>query len=86
MLFRSKEFSVSDARQDLPTLIQKTEKEPILITKHGNPEAVLISFEQYEKFLDALEELEDIQTAEEVLKDPDPSIPWEKVKKELGLA
>lgn len=81
-----KEFSVSDARQDLPTLIQKTEKEPILITKHGNPEAVLISFEQYEKFLDALEELEDIQTAEEVLKDPDPSIPWEKVKKELGLA
>jgi prevent-host-death family protein len=80
-----KEFPVSDARQDLPSLIRKSQKEPIVITKHGKPEAVLISFEQYEKFLDAVEELEDIESAETALSDGDPTIPWEKVKKELGL-
>jgi prevent-host-death family protein len=56
-----KEFSVSDARQDLPSLIDKSKKEPIVINRHGKPESVLISVEQY------------------------PNIPWEKVKKDLGL-
>ena len=57
-----------------------------MISKHGTPQAVLISVEQYEVFVDALEELEDISAAEAALRDPGPSIPWEKVKKELGLA
>ncbi len=80
-----KEFSVSDARKDLPSLIDKCKKEPIVINRHGNPEAVIIDFEQYERFLDAVEELEDIALAEESLRDPGPNIPWEKVKKDLGL-
>jgi prevent-host-death family protein len=81
-----KEFSVSDARQDLPSLIELSGKEPVMISKHGKPQAVLISVEQYEVFVDALEELEDIAAGEAALRDPGPSIPWEKVKKELGLA
>ena len=48
-------------------------------------EAVLISVEQFEKFVEAEEELEDIRAAEESMRDPSPNIPWEKVKKELGL-
>ncbi len=80
-----KEFSVSDARKDLPSLIDKCKKEPIVINRHGNPKAVIIDFEQYERFLDAVEELEDIALAEESLRDPGPNIPWEKVKKDLGL-
>lgn len=80
-----KEFSVSDARQDLPSLIDKTKKEPILINRHGKAEAVLISIEQFEEFVEAVEELEDIAAAEEAMRDPGPSIPWEKVKKDLGL-
>lgn len=80
-----KEFSVSDARKDLPSLVDKCKKEPIVINRHGKPEAVIIGIEQYEEFLDAVEELEDIAMAEESLLDPGPNIPWEKVKKDLGL-
>lgn len=80
-----KEYSVSDARQDLPSLIDKTKKEPIVINRHGKSEAVLISIEQFEEFVQAVEELEDIAAAEEAMRDPGPNIPWEKVKKDLGL-
>ena len=80
-----KEYPVSQAREDLPSLIDKARKEPILITRHNKAEAVLISVAQYEEFLDAVEELADIAAAEEALRDPGPSLPWEKVKKDLGL-
>jgi len=80
-----KEYPVSQAREDLPSLIDKTKREPIMITRHNKAEAVLISVAQYEEFLDAVEELADIAAAEEALRDPGPSIPWEKVKKDLGL-
>ena len=47
--------------------------------------AVLISTEQFEKFVDAQEELEDIAAIEEAMRDSEPSIPWETVKKDLGI-
>ena len=56
-----------------------------MINRHGKPEAVIIGIEQYEEFLDAIEELEDIAMAEESLLDSGPNIPWEKVMKDLGL-
>jgi prevent-host-death family protein len=81
-----KRFSVSDARNNLPMLIEKAKKEPIMIERHGKEEAVLISAEQFERFVEAEEELEDIKAIEASMKDPGPNIPWEKVKKELGLS
>jgi prevent-host-death family protein len=80
-----KEYPVSQAREDLPSLIDKAKREPIMITRHNKAEAVVISMAQYEEFLNAVEELEDIALAEEALRDSGPSIPWEKVKKDLGL-
>ncbi len=80
-----KRFSVSDARNNLPLLIDKAQREPIMIERHGKEEAVLISVEQFEKFVEAEEELEDIRAVEEAMRDPSPGIPWEKVKKDLGL-
>ncbi len=80
-----KEFSITDARQDLPSIIRKSQKEPIVVTKHGKPESVIISYEMYEEFIEAVEELDDIEAADLSIKDKDPAIPWEKVKKELGL-
>jgi len=38
-----KSFPLTDARRDLPSLVDKTAKEPILITRHGVDAAVLIS-------------------------------------------
>ena len=79
-------FSLKEAQDELSSLVLHEKKEPIVITKRGKPEAVLISLEQFEQFLDALEELEDIEAAEIVTKSNDPTIPWEKVKKELRLS
>lgn len=46
---------------------------------------VLISAEQYETFIAAAEELEDLRAVEESMQDPGPNIPWEQVKKDLGF-
>lgn len=79
-------FTLKDAQDDLSSLVLQAKKEPIVITKRGKPESVLISLEQFEQFLDALEEIGDIEAAEIVIKSNNPTIPWEKVKKDLGLS
>ncbi|NDA36559.1 MAG: type II toxin-antitoxin system Phd/YefM family antitoxin [Actinobacteria bacterium] len=80
-----KTISLSQARNNLVKLIDKAKAEPIVIESDGKHSAVLISTEQFEKFLDAQEELEDIAAIEEAMRDSEPSIPWETVKKDLGI-
>lgn len=77
-------FSVSEARERFSEAIAKSAVEAVFIQKHGQDAAVLISPERYEQLMDALEEIEDIQAIEEAKRDPSPSVPWEKVKAELG--
>ena len=36
--------------------------------------------------MDALEEIEDIAAYDAAMADPSPNIPWEEVKRQLGLA
>ncbi len=80
------ELSVSDARAELPAAIKKSQKSPVHILKHGEPVAVLISPNLYREMLDAMEELEDIEALDQALAIKGESIPWEDVKKELGLS
>jgi PHD/YefM family antitoxin component YafN of YafNO toxin-antitoxin module len=47
---------------------------------------VLISPERYEELMDALEEIEDMAAYDSAMADPSPNIPWEEVKRQLGLA
>ena len=49
------------------------------------PLGILISFDLYQAFQDALEELENLAVAEEALRDPSPNLPWDEVKRDLGL-
>lgn len=76
---------VSEARADLATLIDTTETHPVRITSHGKVKAVLVNPAFYERAMEALEDLEDIKAIEEAMMDSSPGIPWEEVKKELGL-
>ena len=79
------ELSVSDARAELPAAIKKSQKSPVHILKHGEPVAVLISPTLYQEMLEAMEELEDIEAFDQAMLSNEKLIPWESVKKELGL-
>ena len=79
------ELSVTDARAQLPAAIKKSQKSPVHILKHGEPVAVLISPTLYQEMLEAMEELEDIEAFDQAVLSNEKLIPWESVKKELGL-
>ena len=78
-------FPLSDARHELPSLIDQAQTEAITISRHGIPAAVVLSPSRYEELLSALEDLHDLALIEASLSDTSPSIPWELVKSELGL-
>jgi len=79
-----KSFSVTEARDSLPALIDMCAQERIVIKRHGKEVAVLVNPSLYEKMIEAMEDSEDLKLIEDSLADGTPSIPWEQVKKELG--
>ncbi|MEY4023787.1 MAG: hypothetical protein RLZ23_748 [Actinomycetota bacterium] len=79
------ELSVTDARAELPAAIKKSQKAPVHILKHGEPVAVLISPTLYQEMMEAMEELEDIEAFDQAVLSNEKLIPWDSVKKELGL-
>jgi prevent-host-death family protein len=79
-----KSYSVTEARDQLPSLIDLCSKERIVITRHGKEVAVLVAPSLYEEMIEALEDLEDIKLIDESRAEGGKSIPWEQVKKELG--
>jgi prevent-host-death family protein len=46
-------------RENFRQTLQRTEKEPVIVTQFGRPKAVLLSFDLYERMLAALEDLHD---------------------------
>ena len=81
-----KSFALSDARRDLPTRVDKSSKEPILITRHGEDAAVMISPSLYEEMIEAMEELEDIAAYDAAKARKEDSVLWQDARKDLGLA
>lgn len=85
-------LSITKAREQLTTLVENVNKkfEEYVITVNGLPAAVLISSEEYESWKETNDILSDpalvkaINQGEKELK-AGKGIPWEKVKKELGL-
>lgn len=80
------EISVTDARAELPAVIARAKKKPVHIVKHGQTVAVLMNPELFEKAMDAMEELEDIEAFDSALSAQEKTYPWDQVKRELGLA
>lgn len=81
-----REIDIKDGNPELLALIDKSKSEPIVMKIEGLTEAVLISFEQYQGFIEAIEDLDDIAAAEKSLRESGPNIPWNEVKKDLGLS
>ena len=80
-----KELSVTEAREQLPSVLNQAKKKPVWITRHGVDVAVVISPELFESLVEAQEELEDIAAVDEAMLDKTPKIPWAQVKRDLKL-
>ncbi len=87
-----KTLSITKAREELPTLVNnaKNKLAEYIITVNGGPAAVILPYDEYESWRETDEILADkelmkeISIAEKELKEG-KGIPWEDVKKELGL-
>ena len=75
---------VTDARAQFPDLISTAQTEAVFLERRGKVEAVVVSPEQYERMMDALEEAEDIAAFDAALAEGGEPIPWEQVQADLG--
>jgi antitoxin (DNA-binding transcriptional repressor) of toxin-antitoxin stability system len=58
--------------------------EPIVLTRHGRPVAVVLEHAAFERLVAAAEDASD-RVALAFARDDDDSVPWEQVKVDLGL-
>ncbi|MFM1953711.1 MAG: hypothetical protein RL187_920 [Actinomycetota bacterium] len=78
------EKTVSELRENLADALNELDKEPVEIFRHGRRIAVMVSPMMFDKAMDALEERADEAAYDEV--DRDDTLPWDEVKRELGLS
>ncbi|MEY2832523.1 MAG: hypothetical protein RLZZ574_1781 [Cyanobacteriota bacterium] len=84
-----KYLTITEARKNLLSLPDELINEPIIITKHGKPVMVTVSYEQMESLLETLEILEDkkfsSQLSASIQQDQaGKSVNWEDAKETLG--
>jgi len=80
------ELTVSQAREHLAELIDSTQRsgEPVVLTRHGRPVAVVLDYALFERLVAAVEETSGRQALAQAREDDD-TVPWEQVKADLGL-
>jgi hypothetical protein len=83
------DFSINEARERLEELAERTESERFRILKDGKPIAAIVYIEdlEYLEHLDRIEDEVDRYEIERAKREhgDEPTIPWEDVKKELGI-
>ncbi len=77
-------MNISAAREKLLVAVETARTEAVFLERYGRPAAVLISPEQYEKMMDALEDAEDVAAFDAAMAEEGPNIPWDQVKSDLG--
>ena len=77
--------STVEARDQLSTIINRAAfgKERVVLTRRGKELAAVVPIEDV-KLLEELEDRLDLEATREALKE-EGTIPWEKVKAELGV-
>jgi len=63
-------LSITETRNNLLDLIRRAKNilERVIITKNGKPEAVLVSYEEYESWLETIEITRDAQLMKDINK------------------
>ncbi|HTQ17244.1 type II toxin-antitoxin system Phd/YefM family antitoxin [Mycobacterium sp.] len=80
---------VSELREQLAAVIDElgSHGKAVKLTRHGQPIAVLMGYEAFEKLLDDLDDADDYRAlAEYDAAASDDTIPWELAKQDLGIA
>lgn len=79
-------LTVTDARGRMPEIIEKARGEAVLLERRGKVVGVVVSPEQYERMLEAMEETEDVLAFDDAMGEEGDNIPWDQVKSDLGWA
>ena len=77
-------MNISAARDRLPDVVELARTEAVVLERYGRPAAVLVSPEQYERLVAALEDADDVDAYDEAMSEEGPNVPWEQVKADLG--
>ena len=77
-------ISVSKAREKLSEVVEMSQTEPVELEHYGRRAAIMVSPDQYDEMLEALEESQDIVAFDLALSEAGDNIPWEQVKSDLG--
>lgn len=77
-------FDLSDVPNNYAEVVQQAQSAPVVLEKHGRREAVLVSSESFDRFIETTEELDDILAFDEALSEEGENARWDEVKSELG--
>jgi antitoxin Phd len=80
------DMTATAAREHFSEALAASSREPVFITRHGKRVAALVTADFYDRAIEALEDADDIAAAHAALLEEGPSVSWEVVKADLGLA
>lgn len=84
------EVTITEARAKLSALIDAARREPVYLTRRELPVAAIVDADQLRLLLESAEELADIRAVDEAWAEAERlgevPVPWDEVKRDLGLA
>jgi len=79
-------LTASDARKNFADTVRRSRAEPVVIERRGRREAIMLSPEEFDRLVEAAEELDDIAAFDAAVAEEGENIPWDELKAELGWA
>jgi len=74
----------SDARKNFADTVRRSQAEAVVIERRGRREAVMLAPEEYDRLVEAAEELDDIAAFDSAMAEEGENIRWDDLKAELG--
>lgn len=83
------QIAITDARDHLAAVVDDARREPVYLMRRNRRVAAVVDAETLSQLLEDAEELADIRAVDEAWEETErlgeTPVPWEDVKRELGL-